>query len=178
MTVTTVLLSPASSAIFAGIFLSLTAVGVFTNEARGVSKSLAVVEAFSAAPQALKDEMDPGFQDRVLDPFIDRFAALGRRLTPSDYSERILAKLNVAGNPPGWTVDRVLRSRSSASASALVARRAVRGAARQGARLHGRRRASLGVAGRLLRPEPVPLPEGLRPDGEDGAGAARTLWTC
>ena len=28
--------------IFAGIFLSLAAVGVFTNEARGVSKSLAV----------------------------------------------------------------------------------------------------------------------------------------
>jgi tight adherence protein C len=108
MSVTTVLLFVGVLGIFAGIFLSLTAVGVFTNEVRGVSKSLAVVEAFSAAPQAMKDELEPGFQDRVLGPFMDRFVNLGKRLTPSGYSERILQKLNVAGNPPGWTVDRVL----------------------------------------------------------------------
>ena len=108
MSVTTVLLVTGILGIFAGIFLSLTAVGVFTNEARGVSKSLAVVEAFSAAPQSMKDELEPGFQDRVLGPFMDRFVNLGRRLTPSGYNERILQKLNVAGNPPGWTVDRVL----------------------------------------------------------------------
>lgn len=108
MTIATILLVTGVLGIFAGIFLSLTAVGVFTNEARGVSKSLAVVNAFSTAPQAMKDELEPGFQDRVLDPFIGRFTSLGRRLTPSGYSERILAKLNVAGNPPGWTVDRVL----------------------------------------------------------------------
>jgi tight adherence protein C len=108
MSVTTVLLFVGVLGIFAGIFLSLTAVGVFTNEVRGVSKSLAVVEAFSAAPQAMKDELEPGFQDRVLGPFMERFVNRGKRLTPSGYSERILQKLNVAGNPPGWTVDRVL----------------------------------------------------------------------
>jgi tight adherence protein C len=120
MTLTTVLLVTGILGIFAGIFLSLTAVGVFTNEARGVSKSLAVVQAFSAAPQALKDELEPGFQDRVLGPFIDRFTALGRRLTPSDYNERILVKLNVAGNPPGWTVDRVLSLKALGIGGGLV----------------------------------------------------------
>jgi tight adherence protein C len=108
MSITTVLLITGILGIFAGIFLSLTAVGVFTNEARGVSKSLAVVEAFTAAPQSMKDELEPGFQDRVLGPFMDRFVNLGKRLTPSGYNERILHKLNVAGNPSGWTVDRVL----------------------------------------------------------------------
>src|SRR5688500_9046149 len=108
MTPTTIFLVIGIVGVFAGIFLSLTAIGVFTNETRGVSKSLAVLEAFSTAPQAMKDELDPGFQDRVLDPFLGRLTGLGRRLTPSDYTERILAKLNVAGNPPGWTVDRVL----------------------------------------------------------------------
>jgi tight adherence protein C len=108
MSVITILMVTGILGIFGGIFLSLTAVGVFTNEARGVSKSLAVVEAFSAAPQAMKDELEPGFQDRVLGPFMDRFVNLGRRLTPSGYSERILQKLNIAGNPAGWTVDRVL----------------------------------------------------------------------
>ncbi len=82
MPLLTVLLVLGIAGIFAGLFLSMTAVGVFTNEARGVSKSLAVIEAFSAAPQSMQDELAPGFQDRVLSPFIDRFTSLGRRLTP------------------------------------------------------------------------------------------------
>ena len=101
MSVTTILLIIGILGIFAGIFLSLTAVGVFTNEARGVSKSLAVVEAFSAAPQSMKDELEPGFQDRVLGPFMDRFVNLGKRLTPSGYSERILQKLTSRAILPG-----------------------------------------------------------------------------
>jgi tight adherence protein C len=105
---TTMLVVLGVAAIFAGIFLSLTAMGAFTNEAKGVSKSLAVMDAFSAAPRAMQQEVDPGFSDRVLDPVLARLTGLGRRLTPSGYTERILAKLNVAGNPPGWTVDRVL----------------------------------------------------------------------
>jgi tight adherence protein C len=82
--------------------------GVFTNEARGVSKSLAVMEAFSAAPEAMKKELDPSFNDRVLTPVLGRFVGLGRRLTPNDYAERIQSKLDVAGNPPGMTVDRIV----------------------------------------------------------------------
>jgi tight adherence protein C len=120
MTPTTVFFAIGIVGVFVGIFLSLTAVGVFTNETRGVSKSLAVIEAFSTAPQSMKDELDPGFQDRVLDPFLGRLTGIGRRLTPSDYTERILAKLNVAGNPPGWTVDRVLSLKVVGMASGLV----------------------------------------------------------
>jgi tight adherence protein C len=94
--------------IFAGVFLSLAAVGVFTNESRGVSKSLEVMAAFSAAPASMKEELDPSFNDRVLTPVLDRFVGLGRRLTPNDYAERIQRKLDVAGNPPGLTVDRIV----------------------------------------------------------------------
>ncbi|MDX6301090.1 MAG: tight adherence protein [Nocardioidaceae bacterium] len=104
----TVLLTIGIAGIFAAIFLSLAAMGVFTNEATGVSKSLAVMEAFSTAPEALKQELQPSFQNRVVVPLLDRLVGLGRRLTPSDYAERILQKLNVAGNPPGWTVERVM----------------------------------------------------------------------
>jgi tight adherence protein C len=94
--------------IFAGVFMSLAAVGVFTNEARGVSKSLEVMAAFSAAPASMKEELDPSFNDRVVTPLLDRFVGLGRRLTPNDYAERIQRKLDVAGNPPGLTVDRIV----------------------------------------------------------------------
>ena len=38
---------------------------------------------------------------------LNRFVGVGRRLTPADHGERIRKRLDVAGNPPGWTVDRV-----------------------------------------------------------------------
>ncbi len=93
--------------IFAAIFVSLAAIGVFTNEARGVSKSLAVVEAFSAAPAAMQKELEPSFNDRVLTPVLNRFIGIGKRITPADHADRIRKKLDIAGNPPGWTVERV-----------------------------------------------------------------------
>ena len=120
MSAFTVLMLVGVGGVFAGIFLALTAFGVFTNEARGVSKSLVVLDAFSTAPQAMKDELDPGFQDRVLNPLLNRLVGIGRRLTPSDYTERILVKLNVAGNPPGWTVDRVLSLKVVGMGAGLV----------------------------------------------------------
>ena len=93
--------------IFGGIFLALTAIGVFTNEVTGVSKSLAVLDAFSSAPPEMRKELEPGFEERVLTPLLDKTLGLGRKLTPADHNERIRHKLEVAGNPAGWTVDRV-----------------------------------------------------------------------
>src|SRR3954465_6777106 len=105
---TTALMLVGIGGIFLGVFLSLTAIGVFSNEARGVSRSLAVMEAFSAAPDVMKKELDPSFNDRVVSPVLARFVGIGRRLTPNDYAERIQSKLDVAGNPPGMTVDRIV----------------------------------------------------------------------
>ena len=73
----TVVLILGIAGIFGSIFLLLTAVGVFTSEARGVSKSLAVIEAFSAAPIELRKELEPSFQERVVGPMLDRFLAIG-----------------------------------------------------------------------------------------------------
>lgn len=107
MSVATLALVAGIAGIFLAILLSLTAVGVFTNEARGVSKSLAVVQAFTTAPESMRKELDPSFNDRVLTPTLNRFLGLGRKLTPADYAKGIRQKLDVAGNPTGWTVDRV-----------------------------------------------------------------------
>ncbi len=104
----TVLLMVGILSVFSAIFIALAAIGVFTNEARGVSKSLVVLEAFAAAPESMKQELDPSFNDRVITPLLARFVGLGKRLTPNDYGERIQHKLDVAGNPPGWTVDRIV----------------------------------------------------------------------
>src|SRR3954463_661083 len=93
--------------IFGAIFLALTAIGVFTTEASGVSKSLTVIEAFSSAPAELRKDLEPSFEERVVTPLLQKSLGLGKKLTPADHSERIRHKLEVAGNPPGWTVDRV-----------------------------------------------------------------------
>jgi tight adherence protein C len=103
----TLLLAGGIAGIFCGLFLALTAVAILTNERTGVSKSLAVLEAFSAAPSEMRAELEPSFEDRVLAPLLDRTLALGRKLTPADHSDRIRRKLEHAGNPRGWTVDRV-----------------------------------------------------------------------
>ena len=93
--------------IFAAIFLALTAIGVFTNEARGVSKSLAVMQAFSTAPREMQRDLEPGFQDRVVGPLSDKVQGIARKFTATDHNERIRSKLELAGNPAGWSPDRV-----------------------------------------------------------------------
>jgi tight adherence protein C len=103
----TMLLTAGFAGVFVALFTALVALGGVGNEARGVSRSLAVVEAFGAAPKPLQDELDPGFKDRVLRPLVDRFVGLGKRVTPADYAERARQQLERAGNPEGWTTDRV-----------------------------------------------------------------------
>ncbi|MDQ1703159.1 MAG: tight adherence protein [Frankiaceae bacterium] len=53
-------------------------------------------------------DVDPSFGIRVLSPAWTRLAAVGRRLTPGGRTETLRAKLDAAGSPAGWTVDRVL----------------------------------------------------------------------
>jgi tight adherence protein C len=93
--------------IFVALFVSLAAVGVFSNEERGVSKSLTVIEAFSAAPAAMQKELEPSFNDRVMAPLLSRFTGIGKRISPSGHADGIRKKLDVAGNPAGWSVERV-----------------------------------------------------------------------
>jgi len=118
--VSTILLLAGLLGVFASIFVALTAIGVFTNEAQGVSKSLAVIEAFSAAPQELRKDLEPGFDERILTPLLDRSLKLGKKLTPADHADRIRHKLEVAGNPRGLTVDRVTSLKFVGFVAALV----------------------------------------------------------
>ena len=163
--------------IFAAIFLTLTAIGVFTNEARGVSKSLAVIQAFSAAPSEMQQELEPPFRERVLVPLTDKTLNLGKRLTPSNHGEQIRQKLEVAGNPPGWTPDRVTSLKFLGFAAMLVISLIA-------TMLFGfGLLTTLGVVmlasrARLHGAEPLPLPARLRPHAEDAARAARTRSTC
>lgn len=77
----------------------------------GVTRSLAMIEAMSVAPKALTDDLERPFGERVLVPLQARALVVGRRITGSDTAERIRRRLELAGNPAGWTVDKVVSSK-------------------------------------------------------------------
>lgn len=92
------------------VLLAIVLIGsaLSTSTDSGVTRSLAVLEAMTNSPTELSKELDKPFADRVIEPFQQRALAIGRRMSGADTAERIRRKLDLAGNPPGWTVDRVL----------------------------------------------------------------------
>lgn len=95
--------------IFAALFLVFSAIGGLSPERRGVSKSLEVLEAMTGSPVSAESavEAEKPFSERVLIPLLERLQGMGRRITGADQAERIRQQLDRAGNPAGWTVDRV-----------------------------------------------------------------------
>jgi tight adherence protein C len=77
-------------------------------ESGGITRSLAVLEAMTQAPKELTQDLDRPFADRVLQPLQQKALGIGRRISGADTADRIRRKLDLAGNPPGWTVDRVV----------------------------------------------------------------------
>lgn len=88
--------------------LTLSVIGVATSERRGVARSVAAISALDSAPSMLKEELERPFAERVLAPLGDRFIGLGRRLVRADTASKLQHRLDIAGNPAGWDVNRIL----------------------------------------------------------------------
>jgi tight adherence protein C len=86
----------------------LSIIGTITTERAAVGRSLAAVEAIQTAPDAMRRELDKPFNDRVVSPFFERLTSLGRRFTPDGQADRIRKRLDLAGNPAGWDVNRII----------------------------------------------------------------------
>lgn len=94
--------------IFAGIATALAAFGVLSAERQQVGRSLAAIEALQGASPGMLRELDKPFAERVIRPLLARMTYVGKRLTGADTSERLHRKLEYAGSPASWDVDRVL----------------------------------------------------------------------
>jgi tight adherence protein C len=92
--------------IFGALVLALGTIGGITSERRQVSRSLAAIQR-SQRGRAAEEPQLPFF-DRVLAPAFDRLVGLGTRLSPSGIVGPVGRRLDVAGNPEGWTVERIL----------------------------------------------------------------------
>jgi tight adherence protein C len=104
----TLVLALGLAAIFVALTLALVTLGTASSQRRQVGRSLAAVNALHAAPSAFQQELNKPFAERVLDPGMARLSRLGRRLTREDQLARIRHRLELAGNPPQWDVDRVI----------------------------------------------------------------------
>ena len=95
-------------AIFVAVVIVLATIGVLTGEREQVGRSLAAVQAFQAAPASMRAELDQPFKERVIDPFLRGSSEIGRRLTPAGQVDKIRKRLDAAGSPANWDVERVL----------------------------------------------------------------------
>ena len=95
-------------AIFLALLVALATVGVMTSERQQVGRSLAAVQAMHAVPNPTQRELVKPFGERVLAPGMVRLTKLGKRFSPRDQVSRIRHRLELAGNPPAWDVDRVV----------------------------------------------------------------------
>lgn len=107
--------------VLVGVSLVLVGAALRTDaESAGVTRSLAVLEAMTDAPAVLTEEIDRPFAERVLDPLRARALVVGRRITGADAAERIRRKLDLAGNPGGLTVDKVVSAKVLGAVAGLV----------------------------------------------------------
>src|SRR5665648_911085 len=72
----------------------------------GVARSLAMLED-SVSPEDVGRDEVPAI-DRLVLPFLSGMKGLALRLSPSGTDRRLTRLLDLAGNPVGWTVERLL----------------------------------------------------------------------
>src|SRR6478735_9533628 len=94
--------------LFAALVLALSIMGVLTSERRAVARSVAAVQAINSAPSLVDDELDRPFAERVIAPLGGRLVGVGRKITRADTASKIAHRLDIAGNPPAWDVNRII----------------------------------------------------------------------
>jgi tight adherence protein C len=101
------------SAVFIGIAMLLGVLVLAGTERRAAVRRAELLDSFHATAQPLREhELQQPFSERVLGPLTARFVRTGRRLTPDERVDRIRRRLDLAGNPRGWDVDRLLGTKA------------------------------------------------------------------
>ncbi len=109
----------ALAAVFAGLAVAVVVLGSILAERREVQRSLHAVATLSSGGGGAVMET-PSFRQRVAIPALDRFTSLGRRLTPTAAADKLVKRLDLAGNPAPWTVDRILAVKAACALASFV----------------------------------------------------------
>jgi tight adherence protein C len=104
-----VLLAIGLAVVFLGLVGTLGTLLIAHRDRQEMARRQALLENFRANPVPLRQqELQVPFAERIIGPLIKRFVGAGRRLTPDERMDKIRSRLDLAGNPPGWDVDRIL----------------------------------------------------------------------
>ncbi len=111
----TLVIAVVTAAIVLGVFVT----GASVRERAEVRRSLRALEGYQIT--GVRDqEMLAGFGARVLEPMGKSVRDLVHRVTPVGYVEQVKRKVVLAGNPPGFEVDRLLVLKVIGAAAAIV----------------------------------------------------------
>jgi tight adherence protein C len=111
MTVQPLLLFGAISIAAACITLLLV-VMLGSGEITGVARGLSMIENTVSAEEVGRSELSAG--DRLISPFFAKMRHLGLRLSPGGTAERLTRLLDLAGNPAGLTLEKLLGFKGAA----------------------------------------------------------------
>ena len=104
----TALLVLGLSGVFFAVLLGVAILAFPNTSRREVSRSLSAIGGLGGGGAVLKGPANESFADRVIVPCLHASARLARRFSPDGVNARVLRRLDLAGNPPGATVDRQL----------------------------------------------------------------------
>ena len=96
------------AAMCAAVTLGIATMVLGADERQRVQRSLAAVAATRVGGAPALEAKDDSFVDRIIVPLFAVTARIARRLSASGIVNKLQTRLDVAGNPPGWTVERVL----------------------------------------------------------------------
>ncbi|EWT03674.1 secretion protein F [Intrasporangium oryzae NRRL B-24470] len=72
----------------------------------GVAKSLSLIESSVGDREVVRAELNA--KDRLLAPILNRTRTLAIRLSPTGTADKLARRLDQAGNPAQWTVERIM----------------------------------------------------------------------
>ena len=78
----------------------------------GVAKSLALIDQTVTDRTVARTDLPA--RERLVEPLFERTKSLAFALSPSGTAERLAAMLDRAGNPKGWSVERVMGAKGTA----------------------------------------------------------------
>jgi len=103
---TATMLWAGAAAVAAGVLVLVITLALTSSEPSGVARSLAVLEQLRREGQVARHELPA--KDRLFLPALERFQRLGAALSPGGAAATLQRRLDFAGNPGSWTVERLL----------------------------------------------------------------------
>ncbi|MGH8867322.1 MAG: type II secretion system F family protein [Actinomycetes bacterium] len=100
------LLAVGTASVFLAVTMMVLLMATASTGTTGVARSLATIERMGRGGAVAPQEL--AAHERLLQPFLGVLRRLALRLSPSGVADKLQYRLDVAGNPRGWDVEKVL----------------------------------------------------------------------